>query len=95
MAYSQTLIALESVPRPDGKAIMGTHVTIDDDVVRAAEKLAREQDRTVGEVISDLARRALPAESEIVYPEGFPLLPKRPGVVVTLDFVNALRDEEP
>jgi hypothetical protein len=74
---------------------MGTHVTIDDDVVRAAEKLAREQDRTVGEVISDLARRALPAEPEIVYQNGFPLLPSRPGVVVTLELVNALRDEEP
>lgn len=79
----------------NGKAIMGTHVTIDDDVVRAAERLAQEQDRTVGEVISELARRGLPAESEIVYPPGFPLLPKRPGVVVTLELVNALRDEEP
>jgi hypothetical protein len=95
LAYGWSLFALNSGLEPDGKAIMGTHVTIDDDVVRAAEKLAREQDRTVGEVISDLARRALPAEPEIDYPEGFPLLPKRPGVVVTLDFVNALRDEEP
>ena len=84
------------VLKPDGKAIMGTHVTIDDDVVRAAEKLAREQDRTVGEVISDLARRALPAEPEIVYPEGFPLLPiSNPDAVITLAHVNRLRDELP
>ncbi len=74
---------------------MGTHVTIDEDVVRAAEKLAQEQDRTVGEVISELARKSLPAESAIVYPEGFPLLPKRPGVVVTMELVNELRDDEP
>ncbi|KRE22201.1 CopG family transcriptional regulator [Bosea sp. Root483D1] len=74
---------------------MGTHVTIDDDVVRAAEKLAREQDRPVGEVISELARRSLPAEQQIVYRNGIPLLPERPGVRVTMELVNALRDEEP
>lgn len=74
---------------------MGTHVSIDDDVVRAADKLAQEQDRPLGEVISELARRSLPAEPEIVYPAGFPVLPKRPGVVVTLELVNALRDEGP
>lgn len=95
LAYRWPLFALKSGLEPDGKAIMGTHVTIDDDVVRAAEKLAREQDRTVGEVISDLARRALPAEPEITYRNGFPQLPSRPGVVVTLELVNALRDEEP
>jgi hypothetical protein len=74
---------------------MGTHVTIDDDVVRAAEKLAREQDRTVGEVISELARRSLPADTEIVYRNGIPQLPRHPGGVVTMEMVNELRDEEP
>ena len=74
---------------------MGTDVVIDDDVVRAAEKLAREQGRTVGEVISELARQSLLTESEIVYPEGLPQLPRRPGVVVTMELVNKLRDEEP
>ena len=33
---------------------MGTHVTIDDDVVRAAEKLAREQDAMLGIVSGGL-----------------------------------------
>ncbi|WNJ89733.1 CopG family transcriptional regulator [Bosea sp. 685] len=74
---------------------MGTHVTIDEDVVRAAEKLALEQNRTVGEVISELARRSLPAGTEITYRNGIPQLPRRPGVVVTMELVNALRDEEP
>ncbi|HEY5795533.1 MAG TPA: CopG family transcriptional regulator [Bosea sp. (in: a-proteobacteria)] len=75
---------------------MGTHVTIDDDVVRAAEKLAQEQDRTVGEVISELARRALPVEQTIVYQNGIPQLPiSNPRAVVTLDHVNELRDEGP
>lgn len=74
---------------------MGTPVTIDEDVVRAAGKLAREQDRTLGEVISDLARRSLPAEEPIRYRNGFPLLPKREGVTVTMEFVKSLLDEEP
>ncbi|AOO80636.1 hypothetical protein SAMN05216304_103628 [Bosea sp. OK403] len=74
---------------------MGTHVTIDEDVVRAAEKLALEQNRTVGEVISELARQSLPAGTEITYRNGIPQLPRRPGVVVTMELVNELRDEEP
>ena len=74
---------------------MGTHVTIDEDVVRAAEKLALEQNRTVGEVISELARQSLPAGAEITYRNGIPQLPRRPGVVVTMELVNELRDEEP
>jgi hypothetical protein len=73
---------------------LGTHVTIDDDVVRAAEKLAQEQDRSLGEVISELARSAL-SQTEIVYRNGIPQLPARPGVIVTLELVNELRDEAP
>jgi hypothetical protein len=73
---------------------MGTHVTIDDDVVRAAEKLAREQERTVGEVISELARKSLPPGDQIARRNGFPLLPKRNGPRVTMELVNALRDED-
>lgn len=75
---------------------MGTHVTIDDDVVIAAKALAREQHRSVGEVVSDLARRSLPAEQRIIYRNGIPLLPARnAGAKVTLEMVNALRDAEP
>lgn len=74
---------------------MGTHVTIDEDVVRAAEKLAQQQGRELGEVISDLARRSLPVEAAITYRNGIPQLPTRPGVVVTMELVHQLRDEEP
>lgn len=74
---------------------MGTHVTIEDDVVRAAEKLAQEQNRSLGEVISELARSALP-QTEIEYRNGIPLLPiSNPRAVVTLEHVNELRDEGP
>lgn len=73
---------------------MQTTLAIDDDVLEAAEAIARERNSTVGEVISDLARRALdrppPAETR----NGVPLLPMRPDAqTVTLDMVNALRDE--
>jgi hypothetical protein len=76
---------------------MGTHVAIDEDVVRVAEKLAREQDRELGKVISELARRSLPVEErEIAYLKGFPLLPiSNPNAVVTMEHVNQLRDEAP
>lgn len=46
---------------------MRTTLEIDDDVLDVAKVLARQSDRTVGAVLSDLARRALtnspPAES--------------------------------
>ena len=38
---------------------MGKTVQIDDDVMRAAERLAAERGTTPGEVISELARREL------------------------------------
>lgn len=75
---------------------MGTHVAIDEDVVRAAEKLAHDQGRTLGEVISDLARQSLPIEQPITYRNGIPLLPLRNlKNKISMEFVNRLRDEEP
>lgn len=38
---------------------MRTTLHIDDDILRAARSLARAEDKTVGEVVSDLARRGL------------------------------------
>lgn len=74
---------------------MGTHVTIDEDVVRAAEKLAQDQGRTIGEVVSELARRSLPVGAVITYHNGIPQLPiSNPNAVVTTEHVNRLRDEE-
>lgn len=40
-------------------AVMRTTLQIDDDVLAAARGLARAQSRSVGEVISELARKAL------------------------------------
>lgn len=47
-----------SRPKPSNKG-MRTTLNLDDDVLIAARSLASEQNRTLGEVISALARQAL------------------------------------
>ena len=76
---------------------MRTTLTIDDDVLAAARELGREQGRTIGEVISEQARKALIGPvSTRKYRNSIPLLPVRDdGKIVTLELVNKLRDELP
>jgi len=75
---------------------MRTTLTIDDDVLVAAKAIAEQQHRSIGEVVSDLARKALRRPSAPAVRNGIPLLPRRDDdTVVTLDIVNALRDEAP
>lgn len=73
---------------------MGTAVKIDADVLEAARTLARDERRSVDEVVSDLARQSLQRLESGRVRNGLPLLPRsgeaRP---VTLEIVNALRDE--
>lgn len=74
---------------------MRTTLAIDDDVLHAARKLADQERRSIGEVISDLARQALrrPAVTGQGDRNGIPLLARRSEAMVTLDLVNELRDE--
>ena len=75
---------------------MRTTLAIDDDVLNAARAIAVHQDRTLGEVVSELARQTLQKrETTVRFRKGVPLLPDRPGPMVTLEDVNALRDELP
>ncbi|WP_395943055.1 CopG family transcriptional regulator [Brevundimonas sp.] len=75
---------------------MRTTLAIDDDVLNAARAIAVHQDRTVGQVMSDLARQSLEKRPTTVrFRNGVPLLPDRPGAVVTTELINALRDELP
>lgn len=75
---------------------MRTTLSIDDDVLLAAKALAEQQRRSVGKVVSDLARRALSRGRRGKSSKGIPQLPiSNPAVVVTLEIVNRLRDEEP
>jgi hypothetical protein len=69
---------------------------IDDDVLAAARALAEQQRRTIGEVVSDLARQSLRRPVPAAERNGVPLLPVTSRTAqVTLDIVNALRDEAP
>ena len=75
---------------------MRTTLAIDDDILLAAKAIARQQRKTVGEVVSDLARRSLLPSRPANVRNGVPLLPVRnAAAVVTLDIVNGLRDELP
>jgi hypothetical protein len=78
------------------EANMRTTLAIDDDVLVAAKAMAQQQHRSVGEIISDLARRSLRRPQGGGERNGIPLLSPRPGAQpVTLEIVNALRDELP
>ncbi|HEY0411801.1 MAG TPA: hypothetical protein VGD66_01505 [Allosphingosinicella sp.] len=75
---------------------MRTTLAIDDDVMLAAKALAAQQRRPVGAVLSELARRSLNQRPAAKTRNGIPLLTraKDSKVVVTLELVNALRDDE-
>ena len=73
---------------------MRTTLALDDDVLIAAKAIARQQRKSVGEVVSDLARRALRPPRAAKSRNGVALLPVSDAqAVVTLETVNALRDE--
>ncbi|MGA3002266.1 MAG: hypothetical protein ABSE20_11100 [Acetobacteraceae bacterium] len=75
---------------------MRTTLAIDDDVLAAAKAIAHQTHKTIGEVVSDLARRSLRPASDLGERNGIPLLPVRdPMVIVTPVVVNALRDKLP
>lgn len=75
---------------------MRTTLAIDDDVLTAAKAIAHQTNRTIGEVVSELARRSLRPPVARAQRNGVPLLPvRKPGVIVTPEIVNVLRDEMP
>lgn len=74
---------------------MRTTLAIDDDVLAAARELASAQQKSVGEVISALARTALlPPSPARRSRNGVPLLPVKPNTPrVTPELVRQLRDQ--
>ena len=74
---------------------MRTTLAIDDDVLAAAKELAETERKSVGEVISALARRALrPVEPSRKTRNGVPLLRVNPNSPrVTSELVHQLREE--
>lgn len=78
---------------------MRTTLDIADDVLQAAKERARREGRTMGAVLSDLARAALTAppkpragrERKAVH--GFQPFPRR-GVIVTNELIDRLREDD-
>jgi hypothetical protein len=77
-------------------AIMRTTLAIDDDVLAAAKHLAERENKSVGEVISALARQGLVRTSRPGKTDrnGIPLL-RRGATPISMELVNQLRDELP
>jgi hypothetical protein len=76
---------------------MRTTLAIDDDVLAAAKHLAQREQKSIGEVISALARQGLSRGTRSAKAErnGIPLLPiRKASVPITLELVNQLRDEQ-
>ena len=77
---------------------MRTTLAIDDDVLAAAKHLAERDHKSLGEIVSALARQGLGKGARSTRPvrNGVLLLPARKGSTpVTLELVNQLRDEQP
>ena len=69
---------------------------IDDDVLRAVKELGGLQKKTAGQLLSELARKALAPASHTRsrVRNGVPLLPSCPDApIMTMAEVNRLRDE--
>lgn len=73
---------------------MRTTLDIDDDILQAAKELAAIRRRTAGQVLSDLARKALEPAPGPRLRNGVPILPRRPRTSPrpTMKLVNTLRD---
>jgi hypothetical protein len=82
---------------------MRTTIDIDDDLLAAAKEIARRERSTAGQVVSRLLRHSLTggADRSAVASRGrrsgvagFVPFPARPGVLVTNEQVNRLREAE-
>jgi len=75
---------------------MGKPVEIDEDLFRAAERLAADSNTTPGRIISDFARQAMMGQlsvDDLPKRDGLHYLPKRGGVV-TPELVERLAEDE-
>lgn len=74
---------------------MRTTLSLDDDVLEAARALARADDRSLGEVISELARRGLRPTAQVADRDGFPVFRvSRDAPSVTDEHVRRAMEDE-
>lgn len=78
---------------------MRTTLDIDDDILQAAKELARAENKTAGQVLSELARKGLTRPragsrtGKVRIVDGIPVIPAR-GAVVTKELIDRLIEEE-
>jgi hypothetical protein len=74
---------------------MRTTLDLDEDVLQAAKELASARGMTAGQVLSELARKALVPATRAHVRNGVPVLPSRKAAAPrpTMKQVNALRDD--
>jgi hypothetical protein len=73
---------------------MRTTLEIDDDLVKVARQLAQQRRTTMGQVISQLIRKAMDPKSAPRVRNGVLLFDRKPGArKPTVALVNRLRDE--
>ena len=84
---------------------MRTTLDIDDDILQAAKELARAENKTAGQVLSELARRGLTRPSQpatglaeeaspaFVMKDGWITLTNREGLVITKQQIDQLIEE--
>ena len=75
--------------------LVRTTLDIDDDVLQAAKELGALHGKTAGQVVSELARKALSPSATHRVRNGVPLLPRRTAgsMKPTMRLVNELRDD--
>jgi hypothetical protein len=74
---------------------MRTTLEIDDDLIAPAKEVARQQGKTLGQLVSDFTRKSLAATDQPIFRNGARIFRHRPGAPkVDMEFVNMLRDEE-
>jgi hypothetical protein len=72
---------------------MRTTLTLDPDIMNAARQIAAAKSKSIGEVISELARRGLEARAKVDTLQGFPVfqISKRAAPLTSED---VFRDED-
>jgi hypothetical protein len=73
---------------------MRTTLDVDDDVLQAVKEIAVMRRQTAGEVLSELARKALAPKRTYTVRNGVPVLPHVPGRILTVAMVEQMLDEE-
>jgi hypothetical protein len=75
--------------------MMRTTVNIDDDVLRAAKGLAKSENRSLGEVVSELMRRGLRPRAYVTETSEFPVfLVSEEAAPITSEMVRQALDED-